>query len=356
MKYSAIKRILVIGDYFPDSFADNIIITLKNMGHEVCWAPANPFANTDKAYSRIIASYALKIFPKLESVMSAKLIDTATHFNPDLVISTQSGVAPETIAKMKNKTGAIIVCWYTDSVANLVRQYILAAPYDALFCKDMYMVELFRKKLNKNTFYLPEACNPLWHNTTTLNEDEEKYYGCDISVAGNMYYYRAMILEELMEHELKIWGPMFPRWLNSETRKAFQGRYIAKHEKAKAFIGAKINLNTVHYTEVSGLNCRAFEIAGCGGFQIVDYKSALNELFEIGKEIVTFDTIGELKDKVAYYLEHDNERREIAGKGYLRAHKDHTYEKRLVTVLEVVSNLSKKGLCGTESQQVAKHG
>lgn len=339
MSHSAIKKILVIGDKFPDSFADNILITLTNMGFEVQWAPANPLTNTDSAYLRIISSYISKIFSRIEPYFSSKLIETVTNYCPDLVISTHSGVSPDTIDKIKKQTGAVVVCWYTDSVANLVRQYILAAPYDVLFFKEPYMVDLFRSKLNKNTCYLPEACNPLWHNITTLNEADLKNYGCDISVAGNMYYYRALILEEFLSHKIKIWGPMFPRWLNSHTRKAFQGKYVTKDEKAKAFCGAQINLNTIHYTEISGINCRAFEIAGCGGFQIIDNKPSIKELFDVGKEIITFDTIGDLKDKVAYYLGHEDERREIAARSYERAHKDHTYEIRLKKLITTVEEL-----------------
>jgi spore maturation protein CgeB len=37
-------------------------------------------------------------------------------------------------------------------------------------------------------------------------------------------------------------------------------------------------------------------------------------------EIVTYDSTEELVDKIKYYAAHDDERRKIAEKGYLRAH------------------------------------
>ena len=63
------------------------------------------------------------------------------------------------------------------------------------------------------------------------------------------------------------------------------------------------------------------------------------ELFQIGEEIETFKTLEELKEKIKFYLENPEKRKEIAEKGYLRAHKEHTYKKRLS---ELVSKIEKE--------------
>ncbi len=333
-----IKKVLIIGELFSDSLVENIMVTLKNMGYEVCVLPLNPFKNSTKLYSRILGSYLIRFFHCAEAYFSKNLERKTMEFQPDLVLSLEPGVSPVAIDKIKKETGAIVVCWYTDSIANLDRQYALAAPYDILFLKEPYMVELFRNKLNKNVYYLPEACNPIWHKIVDLNDEEKKYSGCDIAVTGNVYYYRVLILEQLMSYQLKIWGGAFSRWLESPLRGKFMARYVTCEEKSKAFGAAKINLNTLHPSEIYGVNCRIFEIAGCGGFQIVDYKPALKDIFEIDKEIVTFETIAELKEKVAYYLSHDDEREEIALRSYERAHKEHTYEQRLKTIMSLVSD------------------
>ena len=152
-----------------------------------------------------------------------------------------------------------------------------------------------------------------------------------------MYYYRTLVLEQLMEHEIKIWGPAYPRWLDSPTRALFKAKYVVMEEKAKAFQAAKINLNLLHPTEIYGINCRAFEIAGCGGFQLIDLKAGLDELFEPEKEVVTFRTLKELKEKTAYYLVHEDERRQIALRSYERAHREHTYEQRLEKLIDITA-------------------
>lgn len=336
---NGIKKILVIGNLYPDSFPENIAIALKNMGYLTAVFSLDPFLNTSHARLRILSGYAKRIFPVIENYFSKKLIRKAIDFEPHLVISTEPMIPPNAITEIKKQTGAAAVCWFTDSIANLDRQYILASPYDIIFTKEPFMADIFRKKLGKNTFYLPEACNPVWHKLTDLNDEERRHSSCDINITGNMYYYRALILENFMDYNIKIWGPVFPKWLNSATRKFFQNKYVTKEKKAKAFRAAKINLNLMHYTEISSVNCRTFEIAGCGGFQIADSKPAMKDLFEIDKEIVVFETLKELKEKVAYYLSHEKERNEIALRGYERAYKDHTYEQRLKILIQEVNSL-----------------
>jgi spore maturation protein CgeB len=93
-------------------------------------------------------------------------------------------------------------------------------------------------------------------------------------------------------------------------------------------------VNTMYLAEVEGVNCRLFEAAGCGAFQIADWKPALPELFEPEREIVTSRSREELREKVDYYLARPEERRAIADRAYARAHREHTYEIRLQQMFE----------------------
>jgi len=198
------------------------------------------------------------------------------------------------------------------------------------------MVESFRAKLGINAHYLPEACNPLWHHRVELNEADKRMYACDLTTAGNMYYYRARMVEPFKDYDLKIWGKSYPLWLTSPLRSRYTDVYVGEIEKAKAFNGAKIVLNTMHYGEITGVNCRLFEAAGCGAFQLADWKPGLPEFFEPEREIVTFHTREELKEKVDYYLAHPEERRKIADRAYARSHREHTYEIRLKKMFEIL--------------------
>jgi spore maturation protein CgeB len=153
---------------------------------------------------------------------------------------------------------------------------------------------------------------------------------------GSFHYYRARMLEGLGGYNLKIWGDNCPPSVSSPISGCYTHHYVAEEEKAKAYGFAKVLVNTICYSEIEAVNCTLFEAAGCGAFQIADWKPALPDLFETEKEIVTFRTQRELKEKVDYYLARPEQRREIADRAYARAHREHTYEVRLEKMFEIL--------------------
>jgi spore maturation protein CgeB len=116
-----------------------------------------------------------------------------------------------------------------------------------------------------------------------------------------------------------------------------QGRGVYNHDKVRAFRGAKIVVNNLHYSEVWGGNARCFEAAGAGAFQMVDWRPGLGPLFEDGKELITFRTMADLKQKIDYWLPREAERRVIAEAGMRRAHAEHTYGLRLKLMLDTLA-------------------
>lgn len=329
-------RVLLSASLYPDSFGLNIAVTLEGMGHEVRTVEESPLYRHSNKCWRAFWTVAPRILPSLEGTSGKALASAVREFEPDLVLLNHGSMAPEVIARIRKLSSAKFAVWFPDAISNLGRQYLLASELDAWFFKDPWMAETFRAKLGLNAHYLPQACNPRWHRPAELTKADREKYGCDLTVAGNMYYYRAKMLETFKDYDLKIWGNSYPGWLRSPLRGRYPGIFVAEEEKAKAYDAAKIILNTMHYAEIDGVNLRLFEAAGCGGFQIADWKSTLPSLFEPGREIVTFHTLEELKEKVDYYLERPGERRKIAGRACARAHREHTYEARLARMLEIL--------------------
>jgi spore maturation protein CgeB len=327
-------RIIVSGSLFPDSFAHNIISALEAMGHTVAHA-GDPTSKVVGHVPRLVATGAMRLIPQLERWGQAGLVQAVRRHEAELVLVIDPP-QPTVIAKLKRATNAKVAYWMTDHVAGFGRQYALASDYDALFFKDHFLVRFVRDKLGKPAHFLPQACNPTWHRPVELSDDDRRLYGCDLTVAGGLYYYRARMLEPLSRYDIKVWGTNCPRWLDSPMRASFPGRYVAQLEKAKAYRAAKIVFNVMHFAEIEGSNLRLFEAAGCGAFQITDRLPGIEELFEIDEELVTFATRDELHDKIAYYLAHDDEREAIAARACARAHRDHSYEVRLRELLATV--------------------
>ncbi len=77
------------------------------------------------------------------------------------------------------------------------------------------------------------------------------------------------------------------------------------------------------------MNMRIFEATGCGSFLLTEYFDNLKDYFEIGKEIEVFRDEKELVDKIRYYLDHRQQREEIAKKGQERCLKDYSMTVRV---------------------------
>lgn len=99
------------------------------------------------------------------------------------------------------------------------------------------------------------------------------------------------------------------------------------------FHESKININTTSRSIRSGLPLRIFDILGCGGFVLSNYQPELPELFTPDEELVAYSSPEELKELVAYYLEHDKERKEIAHNGFEKVKTHYTYPIRLEQML-----------------------
>ncbi|ANE50019.1 glycosyltransferase [Flavisolibacter tropicus] len=101
---------------------------------------------------------------------------------------------------------------------------------------------------------------------------------------------------------------------------------------ARTKIGPNIHNST------GPINLRTFYLPANGVMQICDNKSHLGKLFELNKEVVGFDTVEECIDLCHYYLEHDDERREIAANGWKRVMSDYTEEKVFARTYGIINS------------------
>ena len=76
-------------------------------------------------------------------------------------------------------------------------------------------------------------------------------------------------------------------------------------------------------------NMRLFESTGVGTLLITDQKVNLSDMFDPGKEVVTYRNPEECAEQIQYYVTHEAERQTIAAAGQERTLRDHTYQHRL---------------------------
>jgi spore maturation protein CgeB len=305
--------------------------------------------------SFLVAEYLLRSTVREPFYLAQKaLLQMARELRADLVLVVQlTWVLPETVTALR-EAGVRCVGWFPDAFTSFGRGTFLLAPWDALFFQDRFIVDRLRESLGQdNIHHLAQCCDPALHRPLPLSPDEQRRYGADVATYGNYYPYRAKLLEPLLDLaapgplppsgssapsvsgplSLKLWGARPPRWLHHRVRDYWAGHEVSGDEKCKAMRACKIALNTNHYAGIGDVNKRTFELAGIGAFQLTDERTALRDYFTPGLEVATFRGPKDLRDKVRHYLAQPEERAAIAARAQSRAHREHTFEHRLTTLL-----------------------
>lgn len=342
-------RILVIGKFNPDSFGTHIADTLKDMGNEIIKYEIGVAykRNRNKFLSQFeklrIHTYDLYKNTNKGQIKELKRIFKNVELKVELIVVTYDFFYPEQVKLIRKHFACPIILWFPDSILNLGKSLFVKSPYDFVFFKDPYIVQVLREDYNcDNVYFLPQCLNPKLHNIFSATEMEKEFFGSDITTAGNLHTYRVKLFEQLTDYEIKLWGNPPPLWLNTSRLNQFiQNKYVTGREKSIVFHYSKIVLNNQHPTEYWGVNIRTFEIAGAGGFQITNNKPGLEQLFLSGNEIETYNNIGELREKLNYYLENENQRKKVSEAAYKRAQSEHTYMHRLTVMLETVNGKRK---------------
>ena len=325
-------RVGVIGPVWPDSFAWNIADTLSCMGHQAIeigslYSLGGPYA------SRVAASVG-NAFPSLDRRAQRRVARTALDQDCEIVINVDQRLMPDAVSQLR-RNGAKVALWFPDAVLNMGRQLMLLAPYDAIFFKEPHLVDRLQAVLDLPLFYLPQACNSRWHRPL-VPAGTEPY----LVIAGNMYPSRIRLLERLLTKgiPLKLYGPGFPRWVGATPlREVHIGRCVFREEKARIFRAAAAVLNTMHPAEINGVNSRLFEAAGCGAAVLTEFRPGVAELFAIGDEVMTFKDFDELVNQATRLFSEAGLTKQIGDAAARRAHRDHTYERRLAAILEILA-------------------
>lgn len=326
-------RVGVIGPIAPDRFADNIADALDRGGHTVTkLGPAGPFGG-NRVVSRA-QTLVRQALPGVDEQAQRGIVRTAREAGCEVVINVDSRLMPKTVTRL-SRGGARVAFWFPDHVANMGRQLMLLAPYDALFFKEPHVVERVRANLGLPVYYLPQACNPRWHRPL-VEAGTEPY----LVTASGQNPSRVRLLERLIAKgiPLRLYGSSFPRWIGETTaRSVHTHRFVAREEKARVFRSAAGVLNTMHPAEIAGVNLRLFEAAGCGAAVLTESRATVPELFALGDEILTFHDFDELVDQATRLLSEPGLSARLGDAASRRAHRDHTYDLRLATILDKLS-------------------
>jgi spore maturation protein CgeB len=266
-----------------------------------------------------------------ETVRNRALEDLANREHPDLLLVMRGNPFDgETLRCIKAATGCTTVSWCLygpEALEATLRPDV--GLYDHIFA-------VYRSGI------------PGVHALPIIARDDRLYgpwgprapFQHEVAFVGRRSPRRTDVIRELRGLPLSIWGPGWrslgrgvPFW----TLRHWRGSQVWQRDLVEVYRRSKILLNVSVWdpAKESGLNMRVIDVPACGGFLLTDHSDELAEYMTPGKEIETWRSVEELRDKVDFYLRNDAARERIAKAGLERAKSCPDFKSRVESLLSL---------------------
>lgn len=158
-------------------------------------------------------------------------------------------------------------------------------------------------------------------------------------VGNSRWVYRKIVRDILpTNRDLAVYGDNWDWFISS---KYIKGMHISNDELSRAYSSCKILLND-HWDDMREkgfISNRLFDGFASGALIISDDVKGSQEIF--GDALVTYKTKEELNNLIEKYLEEESLRRKKALKGYETVIENHTFEKRVERISEVIESYNR---------------
>jgi spore maturation protein CgeB len=334
-----IKRILFIGlkySYGKKELGESLnkkahSDILKSLGYEVENLWLDDYATNEELQEMIVVR--------------------SKEYNPDVIFFKlfKFEVEFETLEVLRKKY--FLVNWFGDDqwrFDSFTKKY--ANYFDVCITTDKFSVIKY-KSIGQNNIIRSQHAS-----FENFSEFEDVNYKYDISFIGGVNPFRKWFVNELLKKNIKV--ECFGQgWEN--------GR-ISYDEMNDIMLHSKINLNIsnsisfdIRYLlnsprnilsllksyfisgskNISQTKARNFEIPVRGGFEITEYVPSLEDYFDIGKDIICYNSVDEAALLINYYLQNDEGRESIKYLSVNNARDKHTYKQRTLDFMKIIERI-----------------
>ena len=205
--------------------------------------------------------------------------------------------------------------------------------YDYVFFASQKMHDEFASKLHVPSGVAQQCVDD---SAMVYEEGHDKQY--ELLFVGNSRHVFRPILKDLIptEHKLTVYGR---HWENFPVQDYVVSDYMDNSKVGQAYHDAKILLND-HWDDMREngiISNRIFDALAVGAFIISDDIPEIHELF--GDNVVTYHGREDLKEKIDYYLKHEEERDAKAKAGQKIALNGHTFRDRVAVMVKVIREM-----------------
>ena len=261
------------------------------------------------------------------------LLKTVSQFQPDLLLLGHSElITVETLERIREMVPGIkIALWYVDP---LFHEQAIQHVINRLECFDAVFATTggewlakFKGSRNVAAFF-PNPVDPSveCHQSFNLAHAAVDLLFCGREAKGSE---REYMLKELKG---KLSGIYFEIWGSLNRPKIFGHAYYQKLAETK------MGLNLSRRTDIPLYSSdRIAQLTGNGILTFTGKIPCFETLFT-KEEVVYFENMDELADQINYFHRNDSHRRQIAAKGWQKAHASFNVERIARYMLEVIFN------------------
>jgi hypothetical protein len=268
--------------------------------------------------------------------LNGNIINLFNKCNPNIVfmqIQTPNIVHNQTMDYIKSN-GAYIINWTGDKRSSVPSWMIDCAPFVSLTSFSNMEDVREMQKFGYNSEYLE-----IGYDETIYTNIGNKYNKHDILFMANnnganyfpMSTFRINIVNELKTYYHNKFGVFGRGWHYNDGNVN-----TSQNEEANWYRGCKIAINCSHFNVARYNSDRLLRILGSGTFCLSYKHPEMEQDYENYKHLVYFESIEDLINKIDYYLEHENERKQIAENGRQLVLNRNTFKHQVENIIKLV--------------------
>jgi hypothetical protein len=281
--------------------------------------------------------------PFQSNLLAYEPIFGAAHFHEvDAVIVVSPQYFPVPIADLLRKSGIKTIAYFTECpYEDFLIAPVQAAHFDLTIVNDRYSLGLYESFCD-NVMYLPHSYDPAIHYPGAEQNDGKVVW------VGTVYGSRRAFLQAVdwQGIDLQMWGIWNRLPSRSRLRPHVRGDLLENEAVADLYRRAAMSFNihrsqryvdvdwTIDDGEAYSAGPRAFELAGCGCFQISDFRQEVVDIF--GDTVPIYQTPAEFERLMRRALDDPTWREEVAKQQH-QAVQGHDCAARMATLLERVA-------------------
>lgn len=322
------SKYLVIGTFDQDSLESFFAESLASFG----------LVSSHNIGSNIIVKYRQKIINSFPIFWFYYLTINLRRITDDyykVIFVIMRDLPLDNLKYLKNRfKDSILVNINPDQMTTIGNMSSMVNLYDYVFLKDKYlgrkMIDVGARNIRFWLECYPEKWNQL-HTPIVPNSE--------VIILGNIYYYRHLFIESLLDKKgdinLRVFGRA-DKVVRSLVRSYVIENYIYGRKKLETIRNSSIVINNLHFAEITSANNKFFEYAGAGAFVLTEYSQDIYESLPDRLRVLIWNNMDELVVKINYFLTNIDLRESLRQELHEYAKLHFTFTNRVKAILEEI--------------------